>query len=232
MKKHRFFKKRSKPIYKKSHKKARIIMCIVILFAVTVIILYYSNAIVSPTVIGIATTQSQAMSTLVVNRAVTDYLKEHDIDYNSLVTLDKGTDGQIIAVQTDMNQLNSLKAEITTAAQEALLDYTSDSVAIPMGNFTGIDFLAGYGPYVNMSYETSCSANSDISGSFESAGINQVLHKITLEISTSVYIMIPGNHTTANSDSTFCIAETVIVGLSPDSYANLTGDYMNGPSIV
>lgn len=222
--------KRRKIKAKKSSKKF-ILICIAMLCLV-LIIFFYTDACIRPTVTNIASMQAQAMSTIVINQAVNDYLSNQEIDYDSLVVLERDNDGNIISVRTDMSKLNILKAEITTKAQEALFNYTKESVGIPIGNLTGMDFFTGKGPKIKITYDITCSATSNISSSFESAGINQVLHKITLDIQTQVYSMVPGNQTTSTTTSSFCIAETVIVGLSPNSYANLDSEYMNGPSIV
>lgn len=222
--------KRHKIKAAKSGKKF-ILICIAML-CIMLIMFFYADSCIRPTVTNMASMQAQAMSTIVINQAVNDYLNSQDIDYNSLVMLERDNNGNIISVQTDMSKLNILKAEITTRAQEALFDYTKDSVGIPIGNLTGMDFFTGKGPKIRITYDISCSATSNISSSFESGGINQVLHKITLDISTQVYIMVPANQTTSTTTSSFCIAETVIVGLSPSSYANLDSEYMNGPSIV
>lgn len=214
----------------KSSKKF-ILICIAIL-CLFLIIFFYTDSCIRPTVTNMASMQAQAMSTIVINQAVDDYLNSQDIDYNSLVMLERDNNGNIISVQTDMSKLNILKAEITTKAQEALFNYTKDCVSIPIGNLTGMDYFTGKGPKIIITYDISCSAFSNISSDFESAGINQVLHKITLDVSTQVFIMVPGNRSTSTTTSSFCIAETVIVGLAPNSYANLDSDYMNGPSIV
>lgn len=217
----------------KSAKSGRklILICIAML-CLAFIMFFYADSCMRPTVTTMASMQAQAMSTIVINQAVTDYLDGQSIDYSSLVVLERDNDGNVISVQTDMGKLNILKAEITTKAQEALFDYTKDSIGIPIGNLTGMDFFTGKGPKITITYDITCSATSNISSSFESAGINQVLHKITLDIQTQVYSMVPGNQTTSTTTSSFCIAETVIVGFSPNSYANLDSEYMNGPSIV
>lgn len=215
---------------KKSGK--RLLLICAVMLCLATIMFFYADSCIRPTVTTMASMQAQAMSTIVINQAVTDYLDGQHIDYGNLVVLERDNNGNIISVQTDMSKLNILKAEITTKAQEALFDYTKDSVGIPIGNLTGMDFFTGKGPKVKITYDITCSATSNISSSFESAGINQVLHKITLDISTQVYSMVPGNQTTSTTTSSFCIAETVIVGLSPNSYANLDSEYMNGPSIV
>ena len=58
---------------------------------------------------------------------------------------------------------------------------------------------------------------------FTAAGVNQTLHRVLLEVSVTVRILLPGRILEASVTSPVCIAETVIVGQVPGTYLQLGG---------
>ena len=56
---------------------------------------------------------------------------------------------------------------------------------------------------------------------FESAGINQTLHRIMLKVTTTVYLVSSWHSTSVEIASSYLIAETVLVGSVPNVYANI-----------
>ena len=63
--------------------------------------------------------------------------------------------------------------------------------------------------------------------SFEQAGINQTLHRVMLDVSVTVYLLIPGETLSTQVDSEICVAETVIVGQVPETYLYLGSEKGN-----
>ncbi|MCD7793173.1 MAG: sporulation protein YunB, partial [Oscillospiraceae bacterium] len=54
-----------------------------------------------------------------------------------------------------------------------------------------------------------------------SAGMNQTLHRIALQVTVFAQIYIPWAHISAEIDNEVLIAETVIVGSVPETYLNM-----------
>ena len=57
--------------------------------------------------------------------------------------------------------------------------------------------------------------------SFESAGINQTRHEISLEASVMMRIVIPAGADSVSVSTYVPIAESIIVGSVPDSYVSV-----------
>ena len=57
--------------------------------------------------------------------------------------------------------------------------------------------------------------------SFQSAGINQTLHRILVQIKVDISAIIPGYTASGTIDTQFVIAETVIVGNVPEAYTHV-----------
>lgn len=64
---------------------------------------------------------------------------------------------------------------------------------------------------------------------FESAGINQTRHKISLEATASVRIVLPSGASTVTAHASALMAESILVGDVPQSYIQVddTGDALN-----
>ena len=62
------------------------------------------------------------------------------------------------------------------------------------------------------------SVNSSLENEFISVGINQTMHKIYIDATIDLSVMVPGYESVVSVSTTVLIAETVIVGKVPDTY--------------
>ena len=168
-------------------------------------------------------TENEAKRTAVdsINSMVQEELQSGQINYDDLVNIERSDSGQILAITTNMPEINLLKSKISTAINQKL-GHDHIEVGVPVGTLTGNDLLHGRGPDVPLMVTLAGNVDTDFKSSFESAGINQTRHQIYLEIHTSIYSFIPGINTTTDITTNVEIAETVIVGEVPDMYAQLT----------
>ena len=69
--------------------------------------------------------------------------------------------------------------------------------------------------------------NSDatFSSTFSHAGINQTLHKLTMEVSVDVAVLVLGETSSFTVNSEVVVAETVIVGEVPNTFLQTGGNY-------
>ena len=92
-----------------------------------------------------------------------------------------------------------------------------------MGNFSGLVFLSNFGPDIPFSVESSQTVSCEFQSTFESAGINQTVHHITITVTVELLIYSPFRiGETVTTQSSFEIAQTVIVGTVP-SYSGVVG---------
>ncbi len=143
-----------------------------------------------------------------------------DVQSDALVHIFQNDAGQIVSIQTDALAVNRLKGQIAMTASGALTT-GAHTVRIPLGSLTGLDLLAGRGPGIAVRVQTAGYASAEIRSAFTSAGINQTLHRMTLDVSAVLTISMPHNIHKQALHYDVCIAETVIVGMTPDVYAGL-----------
>ena len=171
---------------------------------------------------GLAVTRVSNAVTGIVSDAVYEAIESGELQYESLVSLEKDNEGKITAVHSNMAAFNHLQAEILSSVLERVNEVDADDLAIPIGSLTGSALLAGRGPEIRVRMESVGSSQANFHNEFTSAGINQTKHQIILTVDVSVSILLPGFHTATQVSNSFIVAETVIVGAVPESYTSFT----------
>ena len=171
---------------------------------------------------GLAVTRVSNTVTGIVSEAVYGAIETGELQYDSLVSLEKDNEGQITAVHSNMAAFNHLQAEILSTVLERVDEVDADDLSIPIGSLTGSAILAGRGPAIHVRMESVGSSQANFHNEFTSAGINQTKHQIVLTVDVSASILLPGFHTATEVSNSFIVAETVIVGAVPENYTSFT----------
>lgn len=177
-----------------------------------------------PVVRAFTVNQSKTLVTEAVNGAVEEVLAQRGVQYSDLVAVSKNTDGDIIAIESDILKINALKATLTNAVIAELKQQKAQTVRIPLGTLIGGDLFNGRGPAIPVRVSITASAQTDMRSEFISAGINQTNHQIWMDIQMQLFPALPGFTTTVNVNTKFLIAETVLIGKVPDSFTDVDGD--------
>lgn len=165
------------------------------------------------------------------NDAVAEILAENNISYTDLVHLSTDTDGYVTSLETDIYGVNRLKSNISRKISEIIGKREYYEVAIPLGTFFGSTYTAGWGPRLRFKMQLTSTATVDFEHEFKSAGINQVLHIITIQIDISGSLVITGFNEGITASTSAIAAQTVIVGKTPDAFTNVVeneGDATGG----
>ena len=92
---------------------------------------------------------------------------------------------------------------------------------IPFGTALGIEWLSGSGPGIKVEVMPVGTVDTEIKSEIVSAGINQSHHRIILNVKANFTIVSAVSNIPTSIEINVCIAETVIVGEVPQSYANI-----------
>ena len=186
-----------------------IFLCIIILVKIRPAVIQTAEASVTDTI------------TIVINDSVKELMNSGEMEYDDLITLEKDENGGISALVTNMAKINLLQAELSNIIMRRL-DETSESIIkIPVGNLLGGTLLMGRGPSIPVNIVSLTSLETNFVNDFEAAGINQTRHQIVLQVSIVLEIVIPGYSNSLEVNSELAVAETIIVGQVPESYAKL-----------
>ena len=200
-----------------SHGKGKAVFAVLLVC----VFLFFLNRQLRPVIESITTNEARIKSINTINSAVLKDLQKDGVTYTDLVTVDRGGDGNVLAITTNMVKMNELKAEIISTVQQNIGSSEHMDVGIPLGTLIGGDILHGRGPNVPLKLTLSGNVTADFKSTFESAGINQTRHQIYLNVHTSVYSFLPGFDTTTDVDTNVLVAETVIVGSVPSVFADM-----------
>lgn len=157
----------------------------------------------------------------VINRAVNQQIQEGNIQYDKLVTLQRDQSGNITALTTNMQEMNRLKTQLLEILDDDIYNIEDDEISISLGNLTGIQLLSGRGPSIPVKIIAVSSSDAQFQGEFSNAGINQTIHRIMMEVSLDLIVLLPSGTVTDRVSTQVCVAETVLLGPVPDTYAYL-----------
>ena len=171
-----------------------------------------------PSFIEYAKVYSNNIANEVVNSAVDDvFVKE---EYQSLAKIMENSSENIKAIETDTAKINRLKSAIIQSMQKNIDSHKSDTVYVPLGSCSNLYFLAGLGPSVPIRIYPVSIVNADFKESFDSVGINQVKHKLYLDVSMKMSFVGMMFAQSDTVETSVLLNETIIVGDTPTYYGN------------
>ena len=173
------------------------LLTLAVALAVAASVIALLEAKLRPVVAEAAAAQAQNTMTAVVENAVT------------------------AGLTTDMARMNLLRAELTTAILEALEGVDVSDVQVPLGTLFDLEPLWAKGPALRAKAMTLGTVRTEFDSQLTSAGVNQTLHRIWLEVDVPMTLLLPGGEVETTLHTRLCVAETVIVGKVPDTYLQL-----------
>ena len=168
-----------------------------------------------------ASSQAVNLMTQAIDTAVDNCLQENDMNYGDFVTITTDGAGKVTSLTSNTAANSRFKRQVVEAVTRQLTTLDSDALGVPLGSLTGQPLLSGKGPSVRARVDSVEEVTADYTNSFTAAGVNQTLHRVSLDITATVYLFLPGEILPVSVSSSVCVAETVIVGETPDTYLNL-----------
>ena len=185
------------------------------------ITLYALNGLLLPVLEAAASSQAVNLMTQAIDTAVDNCLQENGMDYADFVTIETDSAGKVTSITSNTAANSRFKRQVVEAVVRQLEALDGDALRVPLGTLTGQPLLSGTGPRVRVKVDSVGEVVADYANSFTSAGVNQTLHRVCLEVTATVYLFLPGEILPVSVSSNVCVAETVIVGETPDTYLRL-----------
>ncbi len=202
-----------------NHKKILVIVILVILMAYITAIKIID--VINPMLEGYAKISARATANTLANEAVSNSMS--NMSYEDLCQVEKDDEGNIKLLKLDIVNVNKICTDIGLNVQKSLNDRLKSSFNVRLGTLTANRFLAGKGPTIEIKMETVGDIETNIKSEFLSAGINQTLHKIYIDINCNINILTPYKDTSEKVTMRVLLAEAVIVGNIPETYYDLDG---------
>lgn len=195
---------------------------LLILLAVALLLLWFMQQNLNQVVLSMAYANAQALTVSVLNQAVQEVLAT-GVSYDDMMIVQKDDAGRVSLLQANTT-LMIPGLETALHAQAALSSLENQFVSIPLGAALGVTILAGSGPRIRVQILPVGAVSALFSTEFQSAGINQTRHKILLTLEATVRLVIPNGVEEVAVSSQMAVAESIIVGLVPDSFVDVNND--------
>ena len=202
---------------KKSVKKSRFALFFAILVFVFAVFILYFTFLVTPLIVDTSRAQIKVFATKSMNFAITEAINQN-ISYDDLVNIITDGYGKINMIQANTVKINNLSTMIERITLSHLLEVGKKPIQIPLGAFTGITLISGYGPPVEIEIFPYGEVGCRFLSQFVSAGINQTQHKIYVQVDTLVNVVLPFRTVRVKMSNEVLVCESVIIGEIPETY--------------
>lgn len=213
-------------LVRKSFKKFRIKFIFIAIISISIIL--FLDFQFRPMIKSVAVSKSRTVFSEVVNEAVLEDINQNPQNYKETVDINKNESGEVLAISSNIEKINSLKSNINLLVQKKLCNLNQKNIYIPFGTLLGIEILNGKGPPIPLTLSVSGSIFTDLISNFLNSGINQTLHQIYLHVKTKISVMLPGCSCVNEFETKVLVAETVIVGKVPNYCNNSISPTISG----
>ena len=159
--------------------------------------------------------KAKSIATKISNEQATIVMSKYK--YEDLCTMEKDNNGNV-TMKANIIPINEIISDVAIYIQEELNKTENSEFSIKLGSFTGSKILSGRGPNVNIKISTIGNLDTSLESEFISAGVNQTLHRLYLQVECNVIILTPFNTMEEKITNQVLLAEAVIVGTPPSTY--------------
>ncbi|MDO5399876.1 MAG: sporulation protein YunB [Eubacteriales bacterium] len=173
----------------------------------------------------LAQTQVRNSTSDLTNDAIAKQIADGIIQYDRIVYFEKDLNGRITALKTNIGEVNRLKTDILNIINGEILALDTSDIGIPLGSLFLPELFSGRGPAIPVHILSIRNSEAGFTSDFSQAGINQTLHRLIMEVSVDVAVLVLGQTDSFTVTSQVVVAETVIVGDVPDTFLQTGGTY-------
>ena len=129
-------------------------------------------------------------------------------------------DGKIKSINVNSHSVSLVSSEISKNLLQAITSLENDDFGIPIGNAFGLAILSGRGFKLKIKTVPIGNIAMNTESMFVSAGINQTLFKLVLNIRCAYQALSPFAESKGELAFSYTLCEAVIVGDVPELYLN------------
>lgn len=175
-------------------------------------------------VLSLAQAQARAMAVRILNESAAELLSSGAVTYDSLMCVTEDSEGRVRLIQANTPEMNRLAAQVSLLAQAKLQETRDQAVRVPLGSAMGMTLLAGAGPRIEVRILPVGSVHADFQTDFQTAGINQTRHRVSLVLTAQVQMVIPTGARMVEATTQVAMAESIIVGEVPETFTDVGDD--------
>lgn len=198
--------------------KQRALILFFIALPLALFILFMHN--LSPVLISMAEARARQLAVKAMNQAIAEVMNS-SVTYTDLMRVSTDSEGRVSMLEANATLMNEISSKAALKAQDSLDALADQGVGLPLFSALGIDLFSGSGPLIRVGIMPVGSVSTRFVTSFESAGINQTRHEISLEANVLMRIVIPAGADSVSVSTYVPVAESIIVGSVPESYVSV-----------
>ncbi len=208
-------------IFAKKRKKMK---CI-IFFLVAAVILTALALRVGTLFNSLAQSKARFEATYAINKVIGEITMADDKNYSDIIIKEYDGEGKITAVSTDSTLINCMQSEISARLIERFRENNQYYITLSIANILGMRTITGFGPKVPIKISPSPNIAVKFEDSFISAGINQTKFAVNITVEAEMMVSAIPFRTSVVVDRTIPVAQVVLVGSVPDTFADFSGKF-------
>ena len=169
------------------------------------------------------TAQIKAISYNAVDEVVNKYITDKSYVCDNMVNINYDDGNNVKSITENSKYVNEFKTDISTLSKKSIDDIMNEyGINVKLGNFTGINIISDLGPVIPIDVDATTTIKCEIKSKFETAGVNQTLHKTLLTVYGDIYVGNPIRIESIKLKTSFQISQTIIVGTIPSYYGSIS----------
>jgi sporulation protein YunB len=199
-----------------------------LIFSFSIVFSFYKiDRDLSPTMMAYCDAEARIIATETINNTIREEFG-NKISYEDLMNVKIDKDGNVVMIQANTVELNRLGSQVALSVQSKIQSAGDRGAKIPLGVMFQNDLLANFGPKITFTMHPLGTASTSYRSEFQAAGINQTRHIVYLDITANIQVIVPLASNSISVTSNVPIAESIIIGKVPDTYANFGNGVIDG----
>lgn len=201
---------------KRIRKKRKFRKFLIIFSAFTVLIIALFEIYIKPLQDKLMENRAKVLVEARISKIADDVIKSHEYDYDKLLIKTESKNNIVTSLSVNTQAVNKLQNEFSNLFQNKMDDLITQYFSVPIGDLTGLTMLSSTGPRIKFSYDMTGSVDVELNSEFDTSGINQTIHRVTMVVDAEVVFVSQSYMENLKIRNEFAVSETVIVGDTPD----------------
>ena len=148
-----------------------------------------------------------------------------DVNFSQTFQVLTDNQGNVQMISSDSVRLNELSYKLANQTLAACKMLEEGGVLVPIGAFTGISLLSGYGKQVNLKIIKVQAVRCEFVSSFTACGINQTKHSLYINIIPECDLVVGFKTVKLEKNIQYLCYENYILGKVPENYINVVNGF-------
>ena len=149
-----------------------------------------------------------------------------DLHYEDVMEIYRDTDGKIVLMAPNYGMINTISSNVFLDVETSMRHIGNDKIQVPLGTILGSSLFASFGPEIPIEVLPMGKIDVNLTNEFIEAGINQTKHRVMVEVTVEVKVLIPFYSEPMEVQSSAPLCESIIIGDIPNTYFHMSDNQM------